>query len=163
VQQIIKYKNDEGNGYINTLLCFMQLFIVSNHTKTWYFANNNIQHFDFDADEKFLPIYTYADKQNQKITNLVEFSEVFLSKCKLAEMINRYMVLVQSEQKLMMMRPYQIYAVEAIVECINDNRGNGYIWHTTGSGKTLTSFKASTLLKENENIHKVDKSRSTRV
>jgi type I restriction enzyme R subunit len=51
-------------GYINTLLCFMQLFIVSNHTKTWYFANNNIQHFDFDADEKFLPIYTYADKQN---------------------------------------------------------------------------------------------------
>ena len=155
MQQIIKYKNDEGNGYINTLLCFMQLFIVSNHTKTWYFANNNIQHFDFDADEKFLPIYTYADKQNQKITNLVEFSEVFLSKCKLAEMINRYMVLVQSEQKLMMMRPYQIYAVEAIVECINDNRGNGYIWHTTGSGKTLTSFKASTLLKENENIHKV--------
>jgi type I restriction enzyme R subunit len=84
MQQIIKYKNDEGNGYINTLLCFMQLFIVSNHTKTWYFANNNIQHFDFDADEKFLPIYTYADKQNQKITNLVEFSEVFLSKCKLA-------------------------------------------------------------------------------
>jgi type I restriction enzyme R subunit len=55
---------------------------------------------------------------------------VFLSKCKLAEMINRYMVLVQSEQKLMMMRPYQIYAVEAIVECIDDNRGNGYIWHT---------------------------------
>jgi type I restriction enzyme R subunit len=78
-----------------------------------------------------------------------------LIKCKLAEMINRYMVLVQSEQKLMMMRPYQIYAVEAIVECIDDNRGNGYIWHTTGSGKTLTSFKASTLLKENENIHKV--------
>jgi type I restriction enzyme R subunit len=56
MQQIIKYKNDEGNGYINTLLCFMQLFIVSNHTKTWYFANNNTQHFDFDADEKFLPI-----------------------------------------------------------------------------------------------------------
>jgi type I restriction enzyme R subunit len=52
MQQIIKYKNDEGNGYINTLLCFMQLFIVSNHTKTWYFANNNTQHFDFDADEK---------------------------------------------------------------------------------------------------------------
>jgi type I restriction enzyme R subunit len=53
------------------------------------------------------------------------------------------------------LHPYQIYAVEAIVECIDDNRGNGYIWHTTGSGKTLTSFKASTLLKENENIHKV--------
>ncbi|NOQ63538.1 MAG: hypothetical protein GQ582_03385 [Methyloprofundus sp.] len=75
-----------------------------------------------------------------------EFSDAFLSKCKLAQTINRYMVLVQSEAKLRMMRPYQIYAVEAIIECIDDNRGNGYIWHTTGSGKTLTSFKASTLL-----------------
>jgi len=65
------------------------------------------------------------------------------------------MVLVQSEAKLMMMRPYQIYAVEAIVECIDDNRGNGYIWHTTGSGKTLTSFKASTLLKDNDAIKKI--------
>ena len=69
-------------------------------------------------------------------------------------MISRYMVLVASEQKLMMMRPYQIYAVKAIVECIDQNCGNGYIWHTTGSGKTLTSFKASTLLKDNPDIEK---------
>jgi len=69
-------------------------------------------------------------------------------------MISRYMVLVESEQKILMMRPYQIYAVEAIVQSIQENRGNGYIWHTTGSGKTLTSFKASTLLKENPNIYK---------
>ena len=69
-------------------------------------------------------------------------------------MISRYMVLVASEQKLLMMRPYQIYAVEAIVECIHQNLGNGYIWHTTGSGKTLTSFKASTLLKDNPDIEK---------
>jgi type I restriction enzyme R subunit len=69
-------------------------------------------------------------------------------------MISRYMVLIQSEQKLLMMRPYQIYAVQAIVDCIDQNNGNGYIWHTTGSGKTLTSFKASTLLKENIQIDK---------
>jgi type I restriction enzyme R subunit len=69
-------------------------------------------------------------------------------------MISRYMVLVASEQKLMIMRPYQIYAVKAIVDCIHQNRGNGYIWHTTGSGKTLTSFKASTLLKDNPDIEK---------
>ncbi len=69
-------------------------------------------------------------------------------------MISRYMVLVASEQKLLMMRPYQIYAVKDIVECIEQNCGNGYIWHTTGSGKTLTSFKASTLLKANPNIEK---------
>ncbi len=155
MQQIIAYKNDLGNGYANTILSFMQLFIVSNRSNTWYFANNNTKHFSFDADERFLPIYQYADKDNNKIINLDEFSDAFLSKCKLSEMINHYMVLVQSEQKLMMMRPYQIYAVEAIIECIEDNRGNGYIWHTTGSGKTLTSFKASTLLKDNDNIKKV--------
>ena len=64
------------------------------------------------------------------------------------------MVLVASEQKLMIMRPYQIYAVKSIMGCIAQNRGNGYIWHTTGSGKTLTSFKASTLLKERPEIEK---------
>ncbi len=154
MEQIVEYKNDVGNGYANTLLSFMQLFIVSNRTSTWYFANNDTKHFSFDADERFLPIYQFADKENNKITHLDDFAEKFLTKCKLGEMINRYMVLVQSEEKLMMMRPYQIYAVEAIVECIEDNRGNGYIWHTTGSGKTLTSFKASTLLKENPNIEK---------
>ena len=69
-------------------------------------------------------------------------------------MISRYMVLIASEQKLMIMRPYQIYAVKAIVDCIHQNCGNGYIWHTTGSGKTLTSFKASTLLKDNPDIEK---------
>ena len=69
-------------------------------------------------------------------------------------MISRYMVLVASEQKLLIMRPYQVYAVQAIVECIHQNCGNGYIWHTTGSGKTLTSFKASTLLKDNPDIEK---------
>jgi len=155
MQQIINYKNDAGNGYTKTLLSFIQLFIVSNRTNTWYFANNDNKHFSFDADERFLPIYQYANKKNKKIVNLDEFSDAFLSKCKLGEMINHYMVLVQSEQKLMMMRPYQIYAVEAIKECIDDNRGNGYIWHTTGSGKTLTSFRASTLLKNDENIKKV--------
>lgn len=155
MQQIVDYKNDVGNGYTNTLLSFMQLFIVSNHTKTYYFSNNDNKHFAFDADERFLPVYTYANKDNEKIENLEDFTRSFLPKCKLAETISRYMVLVASEQKLMMMRPYQIYAVEAIVECIDENRGNGYIWHTTGSGKTLTSFKASTLLKDNDSIKKV--------
>ena len=149
MQQIVDYKNDPGNGYTNTLLCFMQLFIVSNQTNTIYFANNNKQHFSFNADERFLPVYKLASEDNKKITNLDEFAEKFLMKCTLGEMISRYMVLVASEQKLLVMRPYQIYAVKAIVDCIDQNRGNGYIWHTTGSGKTLTSFKASTLLKDN--------------
>lgn len=154
MQQIVDYKSDPGNGYTNSLLCFMQLFIVSNRSNTYYFANNNNAHFSFNADEQFLPIYQLASEDNKKITHLDDFSEKFLSKCTLGEMISKYMVLVASEQKLMVMRPYQVYAVKAIVDCIHQNRGNGYIWHTTGSGKTLTSFKTSTLLKDNPDIEK---------
>jgi type I restriction enzyme R subunit len=154
MEQIVEYKNDPGNGYSKTLLCFLQLFIVSNRTNTYYFANNNTRHFAFNADERFLPIYQFADEANNKVNHLDDFAQKFLPKCTLGETISRYMVLVASEQKLLMMRPYQVYAVKAIVDCIHDNSGNGYIWHTTGSGKTLTSFKASTLLKDNPDIEK---------
>jgi type I restriction enzyme R subunit len=154
MEQIVDYKNDPGNGYGKTLLCFLQLFIVSNRDNTYYFANNNARHFAFNEEERFLPIYQFAALDNKKITHLDDFADSFLVKCTLGQMISRYMVLLASEQKLMMMRPYQIYAVKAIVDCIHQNCGNGYIWHTTGSGKTLTSFKASTLLKDNPDIEK---------
>ena len=154
MEQIVEYKNDPGNGYTKSLLCFMQLFIVSNRDRTYYFANNNARHFAFNAEERFLPVYEFADEDNKKITHLDSFAERFLRKCDLGRTISHYMVLVVSEQKLMIMRPYQVYAVQQIVKCIDDDSGNGYIWHTTGSGKTLTSFKASTLLKENDRIHK---------
>jgi len=154
MEQIVEYKHDPGNGYTKTLLCFMQLFIVSNRDRTYYFANNNARHFAFNADERFLPVYEFADELNNKITHLDDFAERFLMKCALGKTISRYMVLIESEQKLMIMRPYQVYAVQHIVKCIEEDNGNGYIWHTTGSGKTLTSFKASTLLKLNDRIHK---------
>jgi len=154
MEQIVDYKNDPGNGYAKTLLCFMQLFIVSNRDRTYYFANNNARHFAFNADERFLPIYEFAAEDNRKITHLDEFAESFLKKCDLGRTISRYMVLLAGEQKLMIMRPYQVYAVQHLVKCIDEDNGNGFIWHTTGSGKTLTSFKASTLLKENDHIHK---------
>lgn len=154
MEQVVQYKADAGNGYARTLLCFLQLFVVSNRDRTYYFANNNARHFAFDAKEQFLPVYEHAAPDNRKITGLDAFADAFLAKCTLGHMISRYMVLVQSEQKLLMMRPYQIYAVKNIVECIDRNLGNGYVWHTTGSGKTLTSFKASTLLKHNPDIAK---------
>ena len=154
MEQIVEYKNDPGNGYTKTLLCFIQLFVVSNRDQTYYFANNNPRHFSFDADERYLPIYQFADPDNKKVSHLDDFAEKFLAKCTLGQTISRYMVLVQSDQKLLMMRPYQIYAVKEIVRCIHENSGSGYIWHTTGSGKTLTSFKAATLLKDNDDIHK---------
>lgn len=154
IEQIVEYKNAPGNSYTRTLLCFIQLFMVSNRDFTYYFANNNARHFAFNADERFLPIYQYVAPDNTKINGIDAFADAFLAKCTLGQMISRYMVLVASEQKLLMMRPYQIYAVKNIVECIDKNLGNGYIWHTTGSGKTLTSFKASTLLKANPVIEK---------
>ena len=154
MEQIVEYKHDPGNGYTKTLLCFMQLFIVSNRDRSYYFANNNARHFAFNVDERFLPVYEFADEDNRKITHLDEFAKRFLKKCDLGQTISRYMVLLAGEQKLMIMRPYQVYAVQHMVKCIDEDNGNGYIWHTTGSGKTLTSFKASTLLKENDHIHK---------
>ncbi|WP_343312899.1 type I restriction endonuclease subunit R [Brucella sp. BE17] len=154
MEQIVDYKNDPGNGYTKTILCFLQLFIVSNRDRTFYFANNNVRHFTFNAEERFLPVYEFADVDNKKIVHLDSFADTFLVKCTLGQTISRYMVLVASEQKLLMMRPYQVYAVKAIVDSIAQDCGNGYIWHTTGSGKTLTSFKASTLLKDNPDIEK---------
>jgi type I restriction enzyme R subunit len=132
----------------------MQLYIVSNRDRTYYFANNNTRHFAFNAEERFLPIYEFASKDNRKITHLDDFANCFLKKCDLGRTISRYMVLLAGEQKLMIMRPYQVYQVKNIVQCIEADSGNGFIWSTTGSGKTLTSFKASTLLKENDHIHK---------
>ena len=155
VEQIVNYKQDRGNGYTNTLMCFMQLFIVSNGgSDTMYFANNNDEHFHFDATNNYLPVYHAADPSNHKIVQLFEFSDLMLPKTTLGRLISRYMVLVETERKILVMRPYQIYAVESIVNRVSENSGNGYIWHTTGSGKTLTSFKASTLLKYDPNIEK---------
>ena len=154
IKQIVDYKNDRENGYEHTLLAFMQLFIVSNEADTFYFANNPRKALTFDEKEQFLPICRWADEQNKKVANLHEFAREVLRKCTLGELISRYMVLVETERKLLIMRPYQIYAVKKMVECIGNNSGNGYIWHTTGSGKTLTSFKAATLLKDNPHIAK---------
>lgn len=155
VEQIVNYKQDRGNGYSNTLMCFMQLFMVSNGVcETMYFANNNEEHFHFDATNNYQPIYHAADRTNHRVDNLFDFADMMLQKCQLGKLISRYMVLVETERKVLVMRPYQIYAVESIVEKVSKNSGNGYIWHTTGSGKTLTSFKASTLLKDNQEIEK---------
>ena len=99
--------------------------------KSDIFANNNNQHFAFNADEQYLPVYQLAGEDNKKITHIDHFADRFLAKCTVGEMINRYMVLVASEQKILVMRPYQVYAVKAIVDCIHENRGNGFIWHTT--------------------------------
>jgi type I restriction enzyme R subunit len=154
MEQIVDYKNDPGNGYTRTLLCFLQLFIVSNRTNTWYFANNNARHFAFNADERFCPSTSLRTRPTKRSPSSTSLCRQVPRQMHPGPNHQPLHGAGGSEQKLLMMRPYQVYAVKAIVDCIHQNCGNGYIWHTTGSGKTLTSFKASTLLKDNPDIEK---------
>ncbi|MGL5561120.1 MAG: type I restriction endonuclease subunit R [Tannerellaceae bacterium] len=131
------------------LFHFIQLFVISNGVNTKYYANNPVQGRSFEQT------FYWSNEQNKPITGLQEFADVFLEKCHLAKMITRYTVLNETSKLLMVLRPYQYYAVEAIVERVLRTHKPGYIWHTTGSGKTLTSFKAAQILKEIPKVHKV--------
>jgi type I restriction enzyme R subunit len=142
--QIQRYRKHSFRG----LFRFLQLFVVSNGVDTKYFANS-------DGEILFGYTFYWSDAGNNRITTLSEFTESFLEKCHMAKVIARYMVLNDTEKKLMVMRPYQVFAVEALVKRALETRNNGYIWHTTGSGKTLTSFKASQILANEPHIKKV--------
>ena len=131
------------------LFGYTQLFVISNGVNTKYFANNPVSKRDFKQT------FFWADKDNNKINQLSEFAQVFLEKCQLSKMITKYIVLNESSNMLMVLRPYQYYAVEAIVEQVRDTKKYGYIWHTTGSGKTLTSFKTARFLLNHPKVHKV--------
>jgi type I restriction enzyme R subunit len=134
-------------GASNGLFLYVQLFVISNGINTKYYANNK--------KESFKQTFFWADSENRNITQLEAFAEVFLEPCHLAKMLTKYMVLNETYKALMVLRPYQYYAVEALLEKVTFSKKNGYIWHTTGSGKTLTSFKASQLLIALPKIHKV--------
>lgn len=128
------------------LFQYIQIFVISNGVNTKYYSNNRKQSFKFTS--------YWTDMDNKKITKLDDFTKVFLEKCHITKMISKYTVL--SETKTMMvLRPYQYYGVEAIIDRVKNSQKNGYIWHTTGSGKTLTSFKASQILIDLPEIYKV--------
>lgn len=129
------------------LFQYVQIFIISNGVNTRYYANNRKQ--------EFKQTFYWADSDNNLITQLDDFTNAFLEKCHLSKMICKYIVLHQSDKVLMVLRPYQYYAVEAIIERVKDTDKNGYIWHTTGSGKTLTSFKAAQILTALPKVYKV--------
>src|SRR5690606_23230265 len=131
------------------LFGYVQMFVISNGVNTKYYANNPVTKRDFKQT------FFWADKKNNRITQLSKFAEVFLEKCQLSKLITKYIVLNESHKMLMALRPYQYYAVEAIVAKVLTTNKNGYIWHTTGSGKTLTSFKAAQILTQNPKVHKV--------
>lgn len=138
-----RHSYDAGSG----LFQYVQLFVISNGVNTKYYANNRNQSFKFTS--------FWTDKENVKINKLSDFAEAFLERCHIAKMIARYTVLEESNKIIKVLRPYQYYASEAIVERVKNSTKNGYIWHTTGSGKTLTSFKASQILIGLPDVYKV--------
>lgn len=139
-----RHSYNSGNG----LFQYIQLFVISNGVNTKYYANNPIK------ARSFKQTFYWADVENKIITQLSEFTTLFLEPCHLSKMITKYIVL-NTSNTLMVLRPYQYYATEAIVERVKTTNKNGYIWHTTGSGKTLTSFKTSQILTNLEGVNKV--------
>lgn len=137
-----KHSYDASYG----LFQYIQLFIISNGVNTKYYANNK------KASFKFTSFWT--DKENKKIVELQEFTQEFLERCHISKMIAKHVVLAETKT-MMALRPYQYYAVEAIVDRVKNSTKGGYIWHTTGSGKTLTSFKASQIITDLPEIYKV--------
>ena len=131
------------------LFQFIQLFVISNGVNTKYYANNPIK------ERSFKQTFYWSDENNKLITQLSKFTDIFLEPCHLSKMITKYIVLNETQKVLMVLRPYQYYATENIVERVKSTDKFGYIWHTTGSGKTLTSFKTAQILTQLPNVHKV--------
>ncbi|SMG16694.1 type I restriction enzyme, R subunit [Marivirga sericea] len=129
------------------LFQYVQLFIISNGINTKYLANNKLQ--------SFKQTFYWADSQNRRITELMAFTKSLLTTEQLSRMIAHYIVMSEANKIMMVLRPYQFNAVEAIIERVENSTENGYIWHTTGSGKTLTSFKASQIIMDLPQVHKV--------
>ncbi len=152
--QIDRYKKEVFRDELFGLFDFVQIFIISNNSFTKYFVNNN------KLGGYQQSVFLWTDSENNRINRLVNidsneitFSQTFLNKCHLAKMITNYIVIKSTKEELVVMRPYQVYAVKEIEETVKKSKG-GFVWHTTGSGKTLTSFKTSQVLK---NIADVDK------
>ncbi|HJE03035.1 MAG TPA: type I restriction endonuclease subunit R [Aliarcobacter thereius] len=144
--QINRYQR-HSYSFNSALFSYIQIFVISNGVNTKYYSNNKKQ--------SFKQTFFWADESNNNITELSQFTKQFLEKCHISKMICRYIVLAQVPKILMVLRPYQFWAVEAIINRVKNTNKNGYIWHTTGSGKTLTSFKASQILTNFSEVEKV--------
>lgn len=146
--QIVRYQK-HSYGANSGLFNFVQLFVISNGVNTKYYSNFGNKTPDFKQT------FYWTDENNKRISLLEDFTNTFLEKCHISKMITKYIVLHDTDKILMVLRPYQFNAVERIIERVKNSDKNGYIWHTTGSGKTLTSFKASQILSKLPKIDKV--------
>ena len=141
--QIQRYHKTSFHG----LFDYVQLFVISNGVNTRYFANNPNSGYKFT--------FNWTDADNVPFNELEKFATSFFDKCTLGKIIGKYIVLHEGDKCLMVLRPYQFYAVEKILDRVKNSNNNGYIWHTTGAGKTLTSFKAAQLVAESDDVDKV--------
>lgn len=141
--QIQRYHKTSFHG----LFDYVQLFVISNGVNTRYFANNPNSGYKFT--------FNWTDAANVPFNELEKFATSFFDKCTLGKIIGKYIVLHEGDKCLMVLRPYQFYAVEKILDRVKNSNNNGYIWHTTGAGKTLTSFKAAQLVAELDDVDKV--------
>lgn len=141
--QIQRYHKTSFHG----LFDYVQLFVISNGVNTRYFANNPNSGYKFT--------FNWTDAANVPFNELEKFATSFFDKCTLGKIIGKYIVLHEGDKCLMVLRPYQFYAVEKILDRVKNSNSNGYIWHTTGAGKTLTSFKAAQLVAELDDVDKV--------
>ena len=145
--QINRYQR-HSFGAKSALFQYVQIFIISNGVNTKYYANNRHQ--------SFKQTFYWTDKDNKRQTNILNgFTSDFLEPCHISKMISKYIVLNETHKILMVLRPYQFYAVENLVNQVENSNNNAYIWHTTGSGKTLTSFKASQIIMNMPQVKKV--------
>jgi type I restriction enzyme, R subunit len=144
--QVNRYQHDSYDAGAG-LFQYVQLLIISNGVNTKYFSNN--------VKQSFEQTFFWTDKDNNRLSDLHEFSAEFLKPCHIAKMVTHYTVINETGKYLMVMRPYQFYATEALVDRVKNSMDNAYIWHTTGSGKTLTSFKASQIIMRLPKVHKV--------
>lgn len=131
------------------LFQFIQIFVISNGVNTKYYANSSLK------DRSFKQTFYWSDTKNKLVTQLSNFTDIFLEPCHISKMVTKYVVLNESQKSLMVLRPYQFYAVEAIIDRVKTTPKFGYIWHTTGSGKTLTSFKTAQILTNLPQVYKV--------
>lgn len=152
VNQINRYRRFSFRG----LFRFIQLFVISNSTMTKYCANMN-ENDPFGHKQDILKSLTFfwTDENNVRVNKLMDFTNVFLTKVHLTEMLNKYYVIKDTEPILLVMRPYQVFAVKRSFDRIISSNVNGYVFHTTGSGKTLTSYKLASLLRDDRRIDKV--------
>ncbi|NQZ65752.1 MAG: type I restriction endonuclease subunit R [Mycoplasmatales bacterium] len=130
----------EYSKILTSLMKFIQLFIISNGNETRYYANNE------QINQKY--VFRYSDKKNRPVNDIYKFIEEFLEVCTFSKYISRYIINKKEAKNLLALRGYQVHGAEQAIRHLESSNTNGYLWHATGSGKTITSFKVAQIVSQ---------------